>query len=77
MTDLVTALRCPHCGEDRLAEHDPVTGRGVCLVCARTWPHVPDVDSRNPLSTRRIANTIGGAPDVLKHAPAPLSTSLD
>jgi hypothetical protein len=31
-------MTCPHCGEDRLVEHDPVTQRGVCLVCAKTWP---------------------------------------
>ncbi len=29
---------CPFCGEDRLIEADPVTGRYVCLVCAKTWP---------------------------------------
>jgi transposase-like protein len=31
--------RCPYCGEDRagMVERDPVGGRFICWVCARTW----------------------------------------
>ena len=37
------ALRCPHCGEDRLVERKR-DGGGYCAVCGRTW--IEDTDGR-------------------------------